>query len=353
MSIRRTTTRRSTASPTSAARSTTGRCEEADDSDYFGYRNLDEQRHHRRPADRHLPPRLQRRCLGAQPHPLAAGRPVQPDQRAAGHLLPRRPPAVQPIAANAATATRSDFALPEPDAAARLLPSRRPARPRTRPGEPAHSTTRPTSAIQSGEAGHAAQHPGRRRLPDLGGLSDRDSLAVRAIPTGRRSRRCRSISISNPVTIYTGPINYTVTARSRSETWNGAIYAFDTLEIGEMFELNGGVRLERNEAHFRNVPLPFYPPGTASLTRCAAGAAAQRGDALLLSRRRGVQADPPSPASTSPSAMRARRPRRRSGSAAPAVAAADLRQSLRRRARRPRAPTRSAARPTCSTAGCS
>ena len=68
---------------------------EADDSDYFGYRNLDEQEIDGRPADRDLPPRIQRRRLGPQPHPLAARRPVQPDQRAAGHLLPvrHRPPA--------------------------------------------------------------------------------------------------------------------------------------------------------------------------------------------------------------------------------------------------------------------
>ncbi|HKR24910.1 MAG TPA: TonB-dependent receptor [Allosphingosinicella sp.] len=73
-------------------------------------------------------------------------------------------------------------------------------------------------------------------------------------------------SISNPVTVYTGPINYTVTARSRGETENQAIYAFDTLEIGTMFELNAGVRLEHAEGVFQNVALPVYPPGTVPLT---------------------------------------------------------------------------------------
>lgn len=76
-------------------------------------------------------------------------------------------------------------------------------------------------------------------------------------------------SISNPSGIYTGPINYTVTARSRGETENKAIYLFDTLEIGRMFELNAGVRLERAEGTFRNVPLAFSPPGTAALTPLA------------------------------------------------------------------------------------
>ena len=73
-------------------------------------------------------------------------------------------------------------------------------------------------------------------------------------------------SIVNPVTTYAGPINYTVTARSRGETENIAVYAFDTLEINEMFELNAGIRLERAEGTFRNIALAFYPPGTAALT---------------------------------------------------------------------------------------
>ena len=76
-------------------------------------------------------------------------------------------------------------------------------------------------------------------------------------------------SVSNPTTVYTGPINYTVTARSRGDTENKAAYLFDTLEIGRMFELNGGVRLERAEGRFQNVPLAVYPPGTAALSAAA------------------------------------------------------------------------------------
>ncbi|WP_243450981.1 TonB-dependent siderophore receptor [Sphingosinicella sp. CPCC 101087] len=93
-------------------------------------------------------------------------------------------------------------------------------------------------------------------------------------------------SISNPSGIYAGPINYTVTARSRSDSWNAAVYAFDTLEIGEMFELNGGVRLERNEADFRVLPLPFYPPGTNPPT--GADLAPRRSEETLFSYRLGV-----------------------------------------------------------------
>ncbi|MGH6632431.1 MAG: TonB-dependent receptor, partial [Sphingopyxis sp.] len=74
------------------------------------------------------------------------------------------------------------------------------------------------------------------------------------------------IDLSNPDTVYTGPVNFTVTARSKGKSRNLAIYAFDTLELGTMFELNAGVRYEKNRAEFRNIPLATYPPGTTPLT---------------------------------------------------------------------------------------
>ena len=70
------------------------------------------------------------------------------------------------------------------------------------------------------------------------------------------------ISLGNPDTAYAGPVNFTVTAHSKSSTTNKAIYAFDNLELGEMFELNGGIRWESNRATFRPIALAFYPPGT-------------------------------------------------------------------------------------------
>jgi catecholate siderophore receptor len=69
------------------------------------------------------------------------------------------------------------------------------------------------------------------------------------------------IDFGNPDTVYTGPINYTVTARSKSASSSKAIYAFDTLELGA-FELNAGVRYEQAKNDFRNLPLAFYPAGT-------------------------------------------------------------------------------------------
>ncbi|MBD3732824.1 MAG: TonB-dependent receptor [Sphingopyxis sp.] len=74
------------------------------------------------------------------------------------------------------------------------------------------------------------------------------------------------INLFNPDTTYTGPINFTVTARSKGRSNNKAIYAFDTLELGTMFELNAGLRYESNRAEFRTIPLLVVPPGTTALT---------------------------------------------------------------------------------------
>jgi catecholate siderophore receptor len=74
------------------------------------------------------------------------------------------------------------------------------------------------------------------------------------------------INLANPDTVYTGPINFTVTGRSQGKSRNLAVYAFDTLELGSMFEINAGVRYEKNRAEFRNIPLGVYPPGTTPLT---------------------------------------------------------------------------------------
>ena len=93
-------------------------------------------------------------------------------------------------------------------------------------------------------------------------------------------------SIANPVSVYTGPINYTVVSRSRGDSENQAVYAFDTLEIGSMFELNAGIRLEHAEGLFQNVPLAFYPPGTTPLT--ALQLAPQANDETLFSWRAGA-----------------------------------------------------------------
>jgi catecholate siderophore receptor len=93
-------------------------------------------------------------------------------------------------------------------------------------------------------------------------------------------------SIVNPTGLYSGPVNYTVTARSRGDSADKAAYAFDTLELGRMFELNGGVRLERAVGTFRNDPLAFYPAGTTPLN--ALTLAPQISEETLFSYRIGA-----------------------------------------------------------------
>jgi catecholate siderophore receptor len=92
--------------------------------------------------------------------------------------------------------------------------------------------------------------------------------------------------IADPRGLYDGPVNPTLTARAKSRTSDYAAYAFDTLEIGPMFELNGGVRLERQKAVFRNLPLAFVPPGTTPLT--PAQLEPQRSSETLFSYRAGA-----------------------------------------------------------------
>ena len=93
-------------------------------------------------------------------------------------------------------------------------------------------------------------------------------------------------SISDPTGVYTGPVNYRETGRSRGSSNNQAFYAFDTLEIGPMFELNAGIRYEWAEGLFQAVSLPSYPPGTTPPTALAL--LPQRSDEQLFSYRFGA-----------------------------------------------------------------
>ena len=74
------------------------------------------------------------------------------------------------------------------------------------------------------------------------------------------------ISLSNPNTIWTGPVDYVRTGNNYGDTRNLAIYAFDTLEISPMFKMNAGVRYESVRTVFRadTVTTPatgaFSPP---------------------------------------------------------------------------------------------
>jgi catecholate siderophore receptor len=230
---------------------------EADDSDYFGYRNLDRQRialdrltatfRHEfsdRISVRNLT-RWQRVrqdsvtssaegvfCLagtGRQPVPATAGATIGlacPAGLAPGFYRPTGPRGRIRDQENQLLHSQTDLRL-ETGAAGRLRNTL----------VIGASLTREDYRIETAELARNA-----------------DGSAATPLPIDR---------IADPVAVYAGPINRIVTARARGESSDIAAYAFDTLEIGPMFELNGGVRLERARGRFVNVPLAFYPPGTA------------------------------------------------------------------------------------------
>ena len=61
--------------------------------------------------------------------------------------------------------------------------------------------------------------------------------------------------LDDPYNIWTGPINETLTSRSRASVSNQAVYAFDTLRFGEQWLLNLGARYEHNEGSTTNLPV--------------------------------------------------------------------------------------------------
>lgn len=70
-----------------------------------------------------------------------------------------------------------------------------------------------------------------------------------------------AMSLANPDNVYAGPVNFFETTVSEGELANQAIYAFDTIELSERWQLNGGVRVERNEGEFISTP-STYTVGT-------------------------------------------------------------------------------------------
>lgn len=65
--------------------------------------------------------------------------------------------------------------------------------------------------------------------------------------------------------VYTGPINFFESGSQRGEVTNYAVYLFDTMKLGK-FELNGGVRYERNSGNYQTdvaavAPTPSVPQG--------------------------------------------------------------------------------------------
>ena len=72
------------------------------------------------------------------------------------------------------------------------------------------------------------------------------------------------IAITNPTnTVWTGPVNRIRTGISYGNSHNLAGYVFDNLEIGPMFEVNGGIRYENVRNVFRADT--YSTPGTGSV----------------------------------------------------------------------------------------
>ena len=73
------------------------------------------------------------------------------------------------------------------------------------------------------------------------------------------------MDISNPNNTYTGPINFIRTAFTDSEVSNRAFYLFERAEIGEHWEINGGIRFESTEgqAFTGAIATPYPAPPAA------------------------------------------------------------------------------------------
>jgi catecholate siderophore receptor len=74
--------------------------------------------------------------------------------------------------------------------------------------------------------------------------------------------------IAAPDNVYTGPVNFIPNQRIESEVSNAALYAFDRIELTDRLEINGGIRLERNEGEFTqfSISSPPNPIETANPT---------------------------------------------------------------------------------------
>jgi catecholate siderophore receptor len=71
-----------------------------------------------------------------------------------------------------------------------------------------------------------------------------------------------TMSVASPEHFYAGPVNFIVTQRTYGEVDNQAAYAFDRVQLTERFEINAGLRYEKNDAFSRlaNIAVPYPAP---------------------------------------------------------------------------------------------
>ena len=91
-----------------------------------------------------------------------------------------------------------------------------------------------------------------------------------------------AMSITNPNTVYTGPVNFVVTARSDGKMDNQAVYLFDTAKLSDKLEFNFGLRYEKTDGEF--VPTSIATPYPATGPVETVGAIARNGDNLFSYR---------------------------------------------------------------------
>jgi catecholate siderophore receptor len=136
---------------------------------------------------------------------------------------------------------------------------------------------------------------------DLGISLSREYYDVRS---GNSQRNANGTAVTIPAyawndpnlnnrNVDSGPVNFIVSARSHSEVANKAVYLFDTMKLSNHFELNGGVRWERNIGEFA-----AYTLSTAAATLGQITAVTRTGNRnSLLSYRVGAVYKPIEPIS--------------------------------------------------------
>ncbi|MGC5795926.1 TonB-dependent receptor [Sphingomonas sp. NFX23] len=97
------------------------------------------------------------------------------------------------------------------------------------------------------------------------------------------------INLANPNTDYTGPFNFIQAGRSQGTTSNAAVYAFDTIKVIPQIEVNFGLRYEHAKGRFRADTFSVVPDAT--LGTYARGLN-QTSDETLFSYRGGINFKP-------------------------------------------------------------
>jgi catecholate siderophore receptor len=80
------------------------------------------------------------------------------------------------------------------------------------------------------------------------------------------------MDIGAPDNIYAGPINFIRTSYNDNEVRNEAVYVFDSIKLSAHWEVNGGVRFERNEGEGQSVSLATPYPAPPAQPEATLGA---------------------------------------------------------------------------------